>query len=676
MKSPKGLRGRYFSLAAIMAFSSATTLCAQTQSYVDNNDALTQKEKKESLKEEEEKTLALVEAPAVVVSKKIKINEVDAPFASEIYTKKEIQRSRSQDIYEFLNTQTSVFTTPASGNIFAQKIDLRGFGIEDGYQNVVLTLNGRRLNNIDMSPQLLSTISMDSIKQIEILKGSGSVEYGDGASAGVINILTEDFEGVTLKGYAGSNELLFGSVGAGIKEKNFSLSAYLEDYSNGGQKQIATDGQRDESDNTNKGFNTTFSPIDALTLNLGKSFTKVDAFYANALTLNEYKTDPNTIPAPSWGSPYGHQKYDTEVLTYGTNYKLSEQFTLDVQGSSEDKISQYVGGTKYTYDNDAQNVKLSYKQGGLKALAGVQNGDVKRQTNTTTMTTKDNTALFAKTDYAFGDSTFSLGARAEKVEYSYEKGAVFLEKKKHLSAYDIGYNYKLDRLSSVFINYNTSFQAPDVDRFFDAFSNTFNGFIEPMEAKTLNVGYSYLGYPNKFKISAFYSKIDNEIYYDNTIGFWGANSNLDETEKMGFELYDKYNLLHNLYISGNYAFVDTKILKEGDGSFNGREIPGVSKHNIKLSLGYNPDYRTFLTLSQNFKSKAYATSDFDGNFGKMDSFNTTDFSATYKYKKYELFAKINNIFDVKNAYFADSGSLGVYPVSYERNFMLGFKAKF
>ncbi len=74
--------------------------------------------------------------------------------------------------------------------LFLKKIDLRGYGIGDGYQNIVVSVNGRKLNNIDMVTQLLSSIPVESIDKIEIVKGSGSVQYGDGANAGAINIIT------------------------------------------------------------------------------------------------------------------------------------------------------------------------------------------------------------------------------------------------------------------------------------------------------------------------------------------------------------------------------------------------------------------------------------------------------------------------------------------------------
>lgn len=673
MKCPKGFRGKYFSLAAILALNATVTIANETQSAVDIEAKMTPKEFASS--EEETPPLELV--PVVVVSKKIKVAEIGAPFASEVYTKKEIEKSHSKDIYEFLNSQTSVFTIPSSGNSFSQKIDLRGFGIEDGYESVVVTLNGRRLNNIDLQPQLLSNIPLDTIKQIEIIKGSGSVEYGDGANAGAINIITQDPTGVALKTYGGSNGLLFGSASAGVSEKYFSIAAYMEDYSKKGQKQIATDGQKDESDSTHKSFSATLNPTEEWKLNFGKSYTKLDSFYPNALTLSEYKTDPNTIPAPVWGSLYGHQKYDIELLSYGTSYKLSDTLSVDFQGSHEDKISDYVDVSKYNYDNDTHNAKLLYNEGALKAVLGVQHFEGIRKKGAVNTTTKENMGYFAKADITQGNSTFSLGGRTESVDYSYNQGATHLEKDKQLEAFDIGYNYKLDNVSSLFINYNQSFQAPDIDRFFDAMTGTFNGFIDPMEVKTINAGYSYLVYTNKFKLSAFYASINDEIYYDNTIAPWGANSNLDKTRKIGFEIYDKYMILHNLYTSLNYAYVDTKIVSEGDGTLDGKEIPGVSHHNVKLSLGYNPTHQTTLVLVQNFKSKAYAMSDFLGLYGKMENYNTTDFSATYTYKNYEFFAKVSNIFDKKNALFVNGWSgLGVYPTNYEREFMFGMSAKF
>ncbi|MBD3842521.1 MAG: Plug domain-containing protein, partial [Campylobacterales bacterium] len=133
-------------------------------------------------------------------------------FATEIFTQNEIKNSNASTIYEFLNEQSSINVMPSSGNIYAQKIDMRGFGITDGYQNVVVIVDGQRLNNIDMTTQLLSSIPVDTIEQIEIIKGSGSVKYGDGATAGAINIITNGKYNNKLSMFSGNN----GTKGASI----------------------------------------------------------------------------------------------------------------------------------------------------------------------------------------------------------------------------------------------------------------------------------------------------------------------------------------------------------------------------------------------------------------------------------------------------------------------------
>jgi iron complex outermembrane receptor protein len=95
------------------------------------------------------------------------------------------------NIYDFLTQNTSLSLAPSSGNRFSQKISARGYGLTIGSHNLVVTLNGRRLNNIDTSGPAINTININDVEKIEITKGSGSVIYGDSAMAGAIHIYTK-----------------------------------------------------------------------------------------------------------------------------------------------------------------------------------------------------------------------------------------------------------------------------------------------------------------------------------------------------------------------------------------------------------------------------------------------------------------------------------------------------
>ena len=672
MKSPKGFGKSYFSLAAILAFSVSAVMASQIQSVNDITESSFHKKVSDDDK-------AVNEEDPIIISKKVEVKEVDAPFASEIYTQKDIKNSHSKDLYDFLNSQTSVTTLPAYGNSFSQLIDMGGYGLESGYENVVITVNGRRLNNIDMQPQLLSNIPLESIKKIEIIKGSGSVEYGDGANAGVINIITKDFDGVSLSTYAGTHGLWHGAASVGIKKELFALSGFIDRTSSDGDKVIANDGTRDESWNNNKGFKLTLTPYEKLTLFVGKTFSKMGIKYPNALTLSQYNEDPKSIPYPTWwGVAYSEQYYKDDILSYGLDYSLDERLSFVFRGNNEDKRSDFITyNLSNKYDYDSYSGRFNYRGDGFKTVFGIQRFDGKRENRD--VLEKENIGYFIKSDFFINKDTLSLGARREEVKYSYTSSIQNLEDSVYLNAYDIGYNHKLTDNISLFVNINRSFEAPDVDRFFSynfwVGGYEFNGFIKPAKVNNYDIGFNYFQYPHKLKARLFYARVHNEIYYN---AFTWQNTNLDKTKKVGLDIEEKYNMHYNLFVKLNYSYIDTKILKNSsDPSIEGKEIPGVSKHNLKVSIGYNPTYRLSLLLSHTYRSKAYAMSDFDESYGKMDSCNSTDFSVNYRYKKLNFFAKVNNLFDKKNALFVDSGySLGVYPTNYERTFMFGASVKF
>ncbi|ADG93503.1 TonB-dependent receptor plug [Arcobacter nitrofigilis DSM 7299] len=604
----------------------------------------------------------------IITSPLIKTNEKDATYSTEIYTKKEIEKSNSKDVYDFLNAQTSVTVSPSFGNTFAQKIDLRGYGIGNGYQNLVISVNGRRLNNIDMQTQLLSSIPIESIEKIEIIKGSGSVEYGDGANSGVINIITNGKNDNYIKTSIGNNGVKNGTVSLGYSNDKIILNGVV-DYSSTNGTRSDTNGDKDKNYKRNKNINLIYFPVDNLELRLGRTYSNMNIKYGGSLTLEQYKNNPNQV------SSFTEQYFRSYVTDYGITYDISRDYSLDINYSDEDKLSKFSSGFKSNYDYKSFNTKLNIKKENYNLSLGIDGfyGDRIGSTNTTS---KDNKAIFISGKYNLNkDLILSTGIRKEKVEYSYSPNTGNeLNANETLSAYDLGLNYSINDTSSFFTNINKSYQAPDIDRFFN-FGGTFNGFIKPAKVITYNIGYSNIQKNNKFKTTVFRSNLKNEIYYYN-IGGANRNTNIDKSHKYGIEIFDKYLINKNFYTSINYSYIIAKIDNEdeGNGEFNGKDLPGVSTHSGTLNFGYN--YNKFnAILSHTYRSKAYAANDFGNNFSqKQEAYNSTDLSLSYTYKNIEFFAKIENLLDEDNGLWIRDNA--IYPVNFERTYYAGVKVKF
>ncbi len=613
-----------------------------------------------------------------ITSSLIETTEKEATYTTEIYTQKDIQRSKSKDIYTFLNSQTSITVNPSYGNVFSQKIDLRGYGGE-GYQNVIISVDGRKLNNIDTVTQLLSSIPLESIDKIEIIKGSGSVQYGDGANAGIINILTNGKNQNYIKTYLGNNGTKNGTLSLGYSNDSLILNTLLDYTSTEGTRAIE-DGSKDENYSRNKNINIIYFLNDDLELRIGRVYSNMNIKYGGPLTLDEYKGNPNKT------NSFTEQYFRTYITNIGLEYNINKNNSIDFNFNDENKLSKYSYGFSSTYDYKSFNSKFNKKENNYNLVIGIDGFNGER-INSSNKITKDNKAIFISGDYNLTNKIIlSAGVRREKVEYTYyPDSGKHLEDKLNLNAYDIGINYKLDENSSFFTNYNRSYQAPDIDRFFLSTwvfnagvwntTTSFNEFIEPAKVDNFNLDYTNIQKNNKLKLSLFASKLKNEIYYYD-VNFTSRNTNIDKSYKYGLELFDEYLINDNLYTSINYSYIIAKIDEEDelDGAYNGKYLPGVSKHNVSLNLGYNTNnFKTVLTHT--YRSSAYAANDFGNDFSqKQEAYHSTDLSLSYNYKNFEFFAKIQNLFDQDNGLWIKDDA--IYPTNFERTYYAGLKVKF
>ena len=613
--------------------------------------------------------------PLSITSTAIRTNELRSTDAVEVYTAEDIEMAHVQNIYEFLNSQTSVITMPSYGNSFSQKLDFRGYGIGDGYQNIVITIDGRKINNIDMVPPLLSAISPASIEKMEIIKSGGIVKSGDGANAGVINITTKQTTSKEITVYMGTYGTADGSFYLGHNDEKLSLSASGEAQKSDGIRNINSSGERDESSMTTGTFNITYLPTDELELRAGASFARTNLIYASFLTLDEYNNNPKQAGATNWGS--NEQEYDTDALSAGASYYFSDKLSLNVDMNREEKMSNYVTYASVTdYVYNSVRAALKYDSKCIAITAGVD-GFEGNLVNTNNDLTKRNGALFLASELYLGKNTLKVGYRYEDISFESKTGE---DQKDKLHGVELGYNYTFDKESSVFANYSHSFQSSSLDRLFKWNTGAFMGYVKPSQAHNYTLGYNHITNSNKLKISLFYIDLQDEIYYYADAANWWANArntNIDKSHKYGLDIYDKWLISDEFNVALNYNFVKAKIDDEIENGedYSGNDLPGVSDHNIKATLSYLANKNITLAITQVYRSEAYAADDFNNNFTqKQDAYKSTDISITYTKDNLELFAKINNLFNQRNGLWVQDDA--IYPANFTTTAIAGFKLRF
>lgn len=599
--------------------------------------------------------------------------ESETTYASEIHTDKQIEASGATTLYDFLAQQTSLNILSGFGNKAAPLINLRGYGNENGYQNVAITVDGQRLNNIDLTPQLLGAIPIGNIERIEISKGSGSVIYGDGATAGAIQIYTKNKTGVSVTGSLGNYGQKSGQVSAGISTEHFDLSASAADDSHDGFSKKDILGQRDTFDSTTQNVKLKFKPIDALHVNAEATSARISTYFVGNMSEAEFKEDPRQ----NSGNAYTYQRYETDQWRLGFDYDINQNFAVAFNHGNEDKTSFFDTFNFFSqlrdYDYKNDELTLKYADSNLRALVGYQSFDGTME-RISDKTSKNNVGFFAQAEYQFVDLTLSAGARHESVKYNFAPvGGTKLKRDSNLEAFDIGANYKFSPELSVFTNYNQAFQAPDIDRFF-GFGFGLNPNIVPAKSKTFNVGLNHIIANNRLKFTVFHADLENEIYLDFATF---NNTNIDASHKYGIEVQDYFKFNNQLGASLIYNYTRAKIDREdaAGGAYNGKDLPGVPKHTVVANLNYQFLQGASVNLNHTWRAKAYAFNDLRNNFNqKQDSYESTNLALSYQYKNFNFFTAINNIFERENSIQVEDNA--IYPVDFVRTWRVGMRADF
>ncbi len=592
------------------------------------------------------------------------------PANVTVITEQEITDSSAETVPQLLRTTAGVVVNDITGNGRNITVDLRGFG-ETASLNTLLLIDGRRINQADLSGVDWTLIPKDRIQQIEIIHGGrGAVLYGDNASGGVINIITKKGDELAFTG-----GLTGGSYQSLLSRLAVSGSAGSLSYALSGNFRTS-DGYRDNSGTNAKdiGLNLEYFATDRLSVVLSGAYHEDDTDLPGILYLSELD---NGASRTSTTTPDDFSDIKDSYLQIVPEYFFTDTSYFKLEASARRKennaFSSFSSGT---YDADTEidtlaaspQIVFNEKVFGLasKLITGF---DYRKSDedldNQSVFFDALSTASYAlsKEDYGFyGNGEVSLteqtivsgGYRYDRAEFNSSTAGVSDSGTMNENVYNGGVTYIFSESGSVYISYAKSFRYPVLDEMFSFFTNTFDANLRPQTTDDYEFGGRMQFGPGvNLGVNFFRLNTDDEIFY-NPASF--ANENFaDKTIRQGVELTVSKSFA-NILLNGSYTFRDTEI---DGGIFAGNEIPNVPRNQFTVGAEAKILERVQLNMNGSYIGERFFISDFANAVEYQEAYFLMNVKLTYLADKWSTYLTVNNLFDEEYAEYGGVNYLGV-----------------
>ncbi|SHI70542.1 TonB-dependent receptor plug domain-containing protein [Aquimarina spongiae] len=569
-------------------------------------------------------------------------------------TTEQLAQSKGQSVATVLNRVAGI---EINGNTSAPGQSL-GYFIRGGRnRQVVIRVDGVTVSDPStITGEFdLRLLSVNQIKEIEILKGASSTLYGSGASTAVVNIITK----------------------TGSKEK---ISANF-------QSSLGTNQSQDDQDyDINE-----FVNLASINGTVGKVtyLTSFSNHFAEGLSAAE------KLPDDTSDTTFEDDAYSKFNVNARVGYEVNERLKIDLFGSLDQYNNEFDAGAGADADNDAFSRQL---RAGASAEYKYDKGSIvftnsysllDRDFFSNTFATKNESRFYSYdlyNKYNFNNmfytvvgvngsnndyNGFSAASRRDpfvqtindevadfdiidpyvNVVYVSDFGLnvnagarlnIHSEYGTHL-VYSVNpsYTYKFDEsYIKALASYSTAYITPSL---FQLYSGNFgNQELDPEENTTLEVGLEFSS-NKKLRISAVYFKRDEENFVDfvDTGGFVFQYQNIDadfSTSGLEFEISSRL-LEDKLSLAGNFTYTDV------DEDLSQIRIPEIK---VNANVGYQFSENTNAAINFQYNDERddsfFNLATFASEPITLDSYVLVDFSINHRVSKHvSLFAAIENI---------------------------------
>ncbi len=643
------------------------------------------------------------------------------PNSVLIISSDEIEESGATTLVDVLKGEANLNVQSFTETGKNSSIDIRGMGAT-AVSNVLLMVDGERLNNFDLSGADYSSVPLEIIERIEVIRGGGSVRYGDGAVGGVINVITKE---VDKEGLHGNLHTRFGNYQSRDHRSYFSfangpfdMTATLSDYhsdgfrDNGGLERQAATGKIN------------YEPIDGVKFYARASTLSDEAGLPGVVTIDRYRgstSDRQSANTPDDYSETVEQRYsvgiDIDTEKYGDlviDAGYRDRDNPSVLGFSRDAAEEDQAG-KIEVDTISATARyeLPFELADYQHqfYAGIEWQDfdyVRAENGTSNAGTSSRLVGDVRRSGAYVETVFNgpyflsltSGFRQERYKTSQDDRVlgeecdtitvtelvevapgIFVPVDRMIDvncvvtdfetresnndtwrnhAFSLGLTWEPMDWLTFFASINRNFRSPNVDELLLATPD-----LGPQKGFSKDLGVRIRASENlDISLSVFSLKIEDEIVFADDF-----NRNLDsKTKRVGLELDVNYKPISSLQLSGSFGYVRPRLVDQN------ADIPLVPRITASLGADLAITDRANINLRAIYVDKRIDGNDFGtSRFEELDSYTVLDLNGSYEFASFELFGGIQNL---TNEIYSPIGYSGTFNPMPERNGFIGMRYDF
>ncbi|RXJ88347.1 hypothetical protein CRV01_13085 [Arcobacter sp. CECT 8983] len=495
----------------------------------------------------------------------------DIQASVQVLNKKTIEKTYARSVPQLLNNKVLGLNIKDAGS--TSSISIRGF---DSSHTLILIDGLRRTGKYGSFD--LTSIQLEDIERIEVVRGPMSTLYGADAIAGVINIITKkekqkDYNKLTF--LSGINQTgqrdtyitkFSGAKTFGDVTHNYALEMRKKEDFKEDKSQVSTDLKKESRKFLNYGHTIKINDNSILTNKLE---------YANQNDKGINTSANETYEKEKRYQATSNYKYTGEEFIYDTSLSYGKSDTEVNRGTGKEttnykqlEFNNYF--RHFTTDNSTNILGFGYKKDDIEVSMYTKDA------------TRDNYFALLQNEYNITDNlTTNIGVRYD--DFS-DFGSTVNPKLSIMYKYD-NFTFRT--------GYGEAFKAPSFTNMYSHFTRSRGPFVsdisgnkdlEPEESKTYEFAIAYNKDNLDLKIVHHRSELKNLInsYVANTSGFtsYYTYQNIDKSEINGTELSLSYNFQNGFKFNTGLEFLDAK-----DKTTNER-LTGSAKTTWKTNLSY------------------------------------------------------------------------------------------